>query len=112
MVVGKNGPKFKEHEGEPPPDVNPSGPPAKDKNGNPIPPPNSWMMMIRNGTAEGRYNAVNVAMEDFVKDLSRQLSRLVVDATGLKGKYDFLLTWTADMPGMDGAGGRGGPPTG
>src|SRR5439155_70674 len=63
------------------------------------------MEISREGIAEGRFNAVNVAMKDFAVDLSRQFGRVVVDATGLKDKYDFALSWTAEM-GTPG----GGPP--
>ena len=45
LVVGKNGPKFKEHEGQPPPDMTP-GAVMRDKNGNRIFPSNSWAMEL------------------------------------------------------------------
>ena len=40
------------------------------------------------------------SMEDFAKWLSNQLGTLVTDATGLKAKYDLIVTW-------DGSGGMG-----
>jgi uncharacterized protein (TIGR03435 family) len=33
-------------------------------------------------------------MEKLVTTLSNQLNQPVVDATGLKGKYDFVLSWS------------------
>jgi uncharacterized protein (TIGR03435 family) len=47
----------------------------------------------------GRYRwiGVNISMQEIVKTLSGQLGRPVVDATGLKGKYDFDITWIVDM---------------
>jgi uncharacterized protein (TIGR03435 family) len=66
------------------------------------------MEVSQNGSARGRHNAVNEAMGDFVKDLSRQFGRLVVDATGLTGRYDFLLAWSPDVPALDNA--AAGPP--
>jgi uncharacterized protein (TIGR03435 family) len=38
----------------------------------------------------------NNSMTDFAEFLQSVLDRPVVDATGLKGKYDFKLQWTAD----------------
>jgi uncharacterized protein (TIGR03435 family) len=109
LVVGKGGPKFKEHEGDPPKedlDLPAAGRGIpRDKNGNLAPPPNSWIMLLpQGGGAQGRFNAVNEPMGDFAKDLSRQFGRLVVDSTGLKGRYDFLLTYSPDVPGMGGGG--------
>ncbi len=105
LVVAKNGPKFKEHDGEPPKeDLNAPAGMRRDKDGRPTPPPNSWTMEIsQSGTARGRHNAVAEAIEDFVKGLSRSFGRLVVDATGLKGRYDFLLEWTPELTGAESA---------
>ena len=47
-----------------------------------------------------RWTGVNVSMQDIVKTLSGRLGRPVVDATGLKGKYDFDMTWIVDMSGI------------
>ena len=43
-----------------------------------------------------RWTGVNVSMQEIVQTLSDQLGRPVVDATGLKGKYDFDITWIVD----------------
>ncbi|MGD0869328.1 MAG: TIGR03435 family protein [Bryobacteraceae bacterium] len=47
-----------------------------------------------------RWTGVNVSMQDIVKTLSGRLGRPVVDATGLKGKYEFDMTWIVDMSGI------------
>jgi uncharacterized protein (TIGR03435 family) len=44
----------------------------------------------------GRLNANGADIATFASALSGKLGRSVVDRTGLKGFYDFLLTWTPD----------------
>jgi uncharacterized protein (TIGR03435 family) len=44
-----------------------------------------------NGRA--RWAASETTMEDLVSGLSAFVGRPVTDATGLKGKYDFTLSW-------------------
>ena len=44
----------------------------------------------------GELTMTGAALECFADVLSRQLGRLVVDKTGLKGEYDFTLKWTPD----------------
>jgi uncharacterized protein (TIGR03435 family) len=44
-----------------------------------------------------RWTGFNLSMQEIVKTLSGQLGRPVVDATGLKGKYDINMTWTIDL---------------
>jgi uncharacterized protein (TIGR03435 family) len=39
-------------------------------------------------------------MQEILKTLSFHLGRPVVDATGLKGKYEFDMTWIVDMSGI------------
>jgi uncharacterized protein (TIGR03435 family) len=53
---------------------------------------------------QGR-NVQNATMADFASDLQGTLAdRPVVDRTGLGSKrYDFILKWTPDAPGMNGA---------
>jgi len=44
-----------------------------------------------------------LSMADFVRALSDQLGRPVLDKTGLTGKYDLTLQWTPDdsqLPGL------------
>ncbi|MGA3017823.1 MAG: TIGR03435 family protein [Bryobacteraceae bacterium] len=44
-----------------------------------------------------RWTGVNLSMQEIVKTLSYHLGRPVVDATGLKGKYEIDMTWTIDL---------------
>ena len=83
LVIGKNGSKLKE---------------AEVKQGD-------RRRMMRMGRSE--LNAEGAAMDMLTHTLSNVLGRPVIDHTGLKGNYDFKLTWTPD-PGQ--AGGFGGPP--
>lgn len=41
-------------------------------------------------------NAYGVGADALVDELSKRLSRRVVDETGLRGKYDFILSWKSD----------------
>jgi bla regulator protein BlaR1 len=43
---------------------------------------------------EGGLAGQGVSMEELAQYLSQQLGRVVVDETGLKGHYDFMLQWT------------------
>jgi uncharacterized protein (TIGR03435 family) len=55
----------------------------------------------RGGRTEGRtcnrWTGFNVSMQEIVKTLSFHLGRKVVDATGLKGKYDIDMKWYIDV---------------
>ena len=44
----------------------------------------------------GRIVANHIDMETVALVLSREVGRPVIDRTGLKGRYDFKLTWTPD----------------
>ena len=58
-----------------------------------------------NGRGDLTVTYVDVRM--FADLLSRMVGRIVIDKTGLTGKYDFTLKWTPD----EGQGGwAGGPP--
>ena len=41
-------------------------------------------------------NALNVPMPEFARVLQSRVGRTVTDATGIKGAFDFRLTWTPD----------------
>ncbi len=115
LVVAKGGHKLKESDPEPPAseDAPPAfpppglrgGPPQLDKDGYPVLPPGMrGGMMVMNGRARMRESRTTMA--DFAQRLSNQVGRPVIDGTGLKGKYDFVLSFAPErMGGMDG--GRG-----
>lgn len=77
LVLAKNGPKLK----------------ASESAGRP---------MMRMG--RGQLNAQGVSIDMLVRHLSGTSGRTVVDKTGLKGNYDFVLDFAPDGPG-----GPGGP---
>lgn len=53
--------------------------------------------------------------EALTQDLSRELGRVVIDKTGIQGRYDFALKWTPDLEAdgancvSDGSASDGGP---
>ena len=49
------------------------------------------------GGGRGRINARQVSIEMFAGRLGQALGRPVVDKTGLKGEFDMLVEWTADL---------------
>lgn len=52
----------------------------------------SWF----SGSETGSYKSTETSMEDFAKFLTDATHRRVVDKTGLKGVYNFDLTWNTD----------------
>jgi uncharacterized protein (TIGR03435 family) len=97
LTIGKDGPRFKESAGEPPKnDLATPAPGAAelDKDGDPIAPPGTMRFSLVNGVARFRLNVAGESMEKLVTTLSNQLNQPVVDATGLKGQYDFVLFWS------------------
>ncbi len=108
MVLAKGGLKVKESAPEPPKDEPPDDPAALllgrggrgaslDKNGYPmIPRGCKGCMIVEHDKA--RLTAEDATMIEFADRLSRQLGKPVHDVTGLKGKYDFDLTWGETMP--------------
>lgn len=112
LVVAKGGLKVKESAPPPPAtdDVaspappRPDGPPKfqLDKDGFPdLPAGRGASMIMMNGKA--RWRASDETMEQLASMLGAQLGQPVKDATGLKGKYDFTLSWANESFG----GGRG-----
>jgi uncharacterized protein (TIGR03435 family) len=117
MVVAKGGIKVKESVPEPPKDQPPDDPAALlggrgahlDKNGYPmIPRGCKGCMIVEHDKA--RLTAEDATMIEFADRLSNQLGKLVHDATGLKGKYDFDLTWGETMAPRSGGAGDGNTP--
>jgi uncharacterized protein (TIGR03435 family) len=81
-----------------------------DTDGYPVVPPSegSWFVALRSGPA--RTHQLNASMQDLAALLSKQLSRPVTDATGLKGRYEFTLSWMAGLGApAAGAGAETGP---
>jgi uncharacterized protein (TIGR03435 family) len=120
MVVAKGGIKMKEAAAEEPAaaDAAPRpagapGPPKLDKDGFPIlPPGRGGMMIMTQGRARSRNS--EVTMESLAGMLAGQLNKPVIDATGLKGKYDYTLSWVPERFGMAPSNitGGGPPPSG
>jgi len=78
-------------------------PPAPPQPGEPIP----CGMMV----GIGNMNAGGLAMADLARSLSGFVNRIVVDKTGLSGRYDFQLTYTPEGRGLPGLP-AGAPPAG
>jgi uncharacterized protein (TIGR03435 family) len=53
------------------------------------------VMQGRNGCY--RWTAFNLSMQEITKTLSFHLGRPVIDATGLKAKYDIDMKWSIDV---------------
>jgi uncharacterized protein (TIGR03435 family) len=111
LIVGKNGPKLRESAentgNDSADDFDPLPPPPPnelelDGEGYPMVPPRegSWLVALRSGRA--RTHQLSASMQDLAALLSKQLSRPVTDATGLKGRYEFTLSWMAGVPAQDG----------
>ncbi len=104
LVVGKGGPKMKESPEVPPPAAGAApaappapGPPKKDEDGFPI------LNYIRGTYLVGnnrslRIRATQETMPQFAELLVNSLGHPVTDSTGLKGKYDFIVTYA--FPGL------------
>jgi uncharacterized protein (TIGR03435 family) len=98
LVVAKGGPKFKESptpENAEPPAFDRSALP-RDKWGLPVVPPG---VSATSSTSGGRFRryVVRETMAAFASSLAYHLERPVADATGLTGKYNFVLTWTKEV---------------
>lgn len=87
LVVGKGGSKLMEVEAPAPPV--PSGP-ALDKDGFPNIPGGTGMRLLSD---RGRIQFRAQNMDNLAHYLSGLVDRPVLDATGLKGKYAFTLSW-------------------
>ena len=83
LVIAKSGPKLKEAK---PDDNYPTG--IKGPDGRALP----GMMRMGPGELTGQ----GIAVKFLVRLLSQQVGRDVLDQTGLKGNYDFMLKWTPE----------------
>lgn len=119
LVVAKGGPKLKQSAPEDPSGDGPAPPPGPvlapggalktDKDGYPIlPAGNNGMTIMMAGRA--RTQGTAQTMEQLAAWLANQTGRPVTDATGLKGKFDYSLSWGMDMSAMRMPGGGGMPP--
>ena len=86
LVVGKNGPKLPEAKSE---DTYRSG--MKGTDGRPLGRPGH--LTVQRGQLTGQ----GIPIEALVVALSQEVGRIVVDQTGLKGKYDIALQSTPDQ---------------
>ena len=108
LVAAKGGPKIKAAEPPPPADgPKPLASPARklDKDGFPIlPPGRQWTTDMEGPRWVQRFT--DASMERFAGYLASIVSRPVRDATGLQGKYDFVLKWINDRgrPSTDDSG--------
>jgi len=103
LVVAKNGPKLKESKGyqETAPLGAPMGPLKRDSEGYPELPPGRRGMLMMGGRA--RMQMIDESMEHFTSTLMQQVGGPVHDGTGLKGKYDFTLSWSTGQSVSAGA---------
>lgn len=96
LVIAKNGPKFRAAAPAAPNgqgDASPPAPPTRDKDGYPLIGPKGGMAIMYD-KARGYWPGIT--MEMLAGQLSGQLRGPVMDATGLTGKYDIGLYWSAD----------------
>ena len=113
LVAAKNGPKLK------PSDFKPPEPPLASEAGHfsPPPPPPPGGPRMQGGLmmrGPGHLESTGAEMPMLVNALSMITHKLVIDKTGLSGRYDFTLNWTPDESqlrpgGPEGPGGPGGP---
>lgn len=98
LVVAKSGSKLAASPGAPKRDDDPEKPPAPfkmtlDKEGYPeLPPGRHYSMAIDHGRARWRF--ADESMEEFAGMLGAQIRQPILDATGLAGKYDFVVSWS------------------
>jgi uncharacterized protein (TIGR03435 family) len=108
LTVGEKGPRMKESA----PDATPAPEEpwtipkfSMGKDGYPVFPAGCAGLQGMNG--HYRWTGFSLSMQEIVRTLSGQVGRPVVDATGLKGKYDINITWTIDLAwAMESAGMR------
>lgn len=105
LAIYKNGPRIRESTEPFPKDPGIDGASMPvDGDGFPILPPGRFPWWTTGANGHTRRRVANMSMEEFVRDLSMQLQGPVIDSTGLKGKYDFTLSWVFGTPRADAGG--------
>ena len=96
LIVAKNGPKLQSSKTDVAgPDANEKGSMANSGTMMPKAKPGAAMMRVQRG-GEMSFQMVAGSMPRLAEILSTQLGRMVLDETGLKGTYDFTLSWTPE----------------
>jgi len=99
LVVAKSGLKMKEYSGAAGLVTGPTSAPRNevDPDGFPALPPGRTS--FRSAGMLARYHAEGETLETLAGLVARQLNSPVTDATGLKGRYEFTLSWSVgEMP--------------
>jgi uncharacterized protein (TIGR03435 family) len=91
MTVSRGGPKFRESTSVDGPPAAAAGNLQRDADGYPILKAGTTMAVV---PGHARIRSDGQTMAWFAHLLSGQLHSPVIDATGLVGKYDFLLSWS------------------
>jgi len=102
LTAARNGPKFGESAREnAPQESGPAGKLQQDKDGFPVLPTGISAMAITSNRA--RLRSDNQPMAWLARMLAGQLEGPVIDATGLNGKYNFVVSWAFDENNTGGA---------
>jgi uncharacterized protein (TIGR03435 family) len=98
LVVANRGSKLAALPAGPDPDEDPANTSAPfrmtlDKEGYPqLPPGRHYAMAIANNRARWRF--ADESMDNFAETLGNQIDQPIVNATGLTGDYDFVISWS------------------
>jgi uncharacterized protein (TIGR03435 family) len=98
LTVAEKGPRMKESMPDAPSELDDpwAGPEySMGKDGYPVFPAGRGGLAGPNG--HYRWTGFNLSMPEIVKTLSFHLGRPVIDATGLRGKYDIDMRWGIDL---------------
>jgi bla regulator protein BlaR1 len=103
LVVAKDGVRLKETAGGEPPQEPQANRPRTTvgKDGFIVVPPGytaNGVFSFRNGDSLFSTVAGKASMDQLALELTRELRQPVADATGLKGKYDFVMYWALELP--------------
>jgi uncharacterized protein (TIGR03435 family) len=105
LLAAKGGVKLKSSiEAAPNSDSAPPGPLKMDRNGFPVLPPGSQGTIIETVNGQMHLTAMQRSLADICNFLGNQLSKPVIDQTGLTGKYDFNLQFAPDTMAGPGRG--------